>query len=118
MNWDERTAIGYFKRLARKFGVTAEDRTQFLERVTRTARSIVPRRRRSSPTLEAVKKMLAESQTWNDVCAAVIPSYRELAPDKRATARKKLQANLRAHRSYYRHKRRSERQRRAKPHTA
>jgi len=114
MNWNEKQAASCLKRLARKFNVTAADRKQFVEHITDTARCVVPQRRRFSPTLEAVKKMLAESQTWSDVCAEVIPGYRELSPNKKTDARRKLQANLRAHRSYHRRKRMNSRRCRAK----
>jgi hypothetical protein len=59
MNWEESKAVSSIKRLVRSFRVTATDRREFVKRIARVARAVVPRRKRRSPQLEMVKNLRA-----------------------------------------------------------
>lgn len=119
MRWNESKAASSIKRLVRAFGVKAEDRREFVRLLARTGRAIVPRLKRRSRLLERLKSLLANGLSIRAACDQTLlelqPGYRQLPPDRKAREREKLQANLRAHRSYHRRKSDCVKQHRAKP---
>lgn len=108
MKWNESKAVSSIKCLARTFNVKAEDRREFVRLIARTARAVVPRLKRRSRLLERLKNLLANGLSIRAACDQTLrelqPGYKHLPPDRKAWERAKLQANLRAHRSYHRRK--------------